>query len=113
LKLSLILENKSKVIIMTLCESLIAAILIFFTMYYGFKLSLSFSILLGSIGAATAPASTIMTIRQYKAKGHFVNLILQVVALDDVVALIAFSIATAIVQTVEKGGEFHLMLFLN
>lgn len=113
LKVSVFMENKSKVLMLTLCESLIAAALVFLSMYYIFKLPLSFSILLGSIGAATAPASTIMTIRQYKAKGEFVNLILQVVALDDVVALIAFSISAAIVQAIESKVTLTLMLFLT
>ena len=61
-----------------------------------FRLPWSFSLLLGAIGCATAPASTIMTIRQYHAKGNFVDTILQVTALDDAVALIAFSICTAL-----------------
>ena len=42
-----------------------------------------------------------MTIKQYKAKGEFVNMILQVVALDDAVALIAFSICAALAQNME------------
>ena len=73
-------------------------------MIFVFGLSVPFSILLGAIGCATAPASTIMTIRQYKAKGDFVNTILQVVALDDAVALIAFSICAAIAQGLSSSG---------
>lgn len=81
-------------------------------------LSLPFSLLLGAIGCATAPASTIMTIRQYKAKGHFIDTILQVVALDDAVALIAFSVCAAIVQaTAGEGGlnmtQLLLPIFFN
>ena len=80
-----------KILILTGCESLAAGILVTLTMIFVFRLSVPFSLLLGAIGSATAPASTIMTIRQYRAKGPFVNLILQVVALDDAVALLAFS----------------------
>lgn len=113
LKISLFMENRSKVLILTLLESLTAALLVFLAMFYIFKLPLSFSILLGAIGSATAPASTIMTIRQYKAKGDFVNLILQVVALDDVVALVAFSVSAAVVQAMESGKGLNIMLFLT
>lgn len=70
-----------------------------------FHLSVSFSLLLGAIGCATAPASTIMTIRQYKAKGPFVDTILQVAALDDAVALIAFSACAAIAQSLNASGR--------
>lgn len=65
-------------------------------MHWLFKLSWDFSLVLGAIATATAPASTTMTIRQYKARGHFVDILLQIVALDDVVCLLVFSVVTAI-----------------
>src|SRR5690606_1825311 len=71
-----------------------------------------FSLLLGAIGAATAPASTMMTIRQYDAKGDFVNVLLQVVALDDVVALVAFSVCAAVTQAINDSGTLNLKIFL-
>ena len=94
-KLSELRKNGLRIIVVTLFESLAAGLLITLVMYFIFHYSLAFALLLGAIGCATAPASTIMTIRQYKAKGEFVNTILEVVALDDAVALIAFSIAAA------------------
>ncbi|MBC8535432.1 cation:proton antiporter [Feifania hominis] len=106
LKLSSLRKNGSTVFVLTLCEALVAAVVVTLTMLFVFHLPLSFSLLLGAIGSATAPASTIMTIRQYKAKGNFVNLILQVVALDDAVALIAFSICAAVAQAVSSRGAF-------
>ena len=90
-KLSALKANGKNMVILTLFEALIAGIFITTAMLL-MGLSLSFSLLLGAIGCATAPASTIMTIRQYKAKGPFIDTILQVVALDDAVALIAFSV---------------------
>ena len=93
-----------KILILTGCESLAAGILVTLTMIFVFRLSVPFSLLLGAIGSATAPASTIITIRQYRAKGPFVNLILQVVALDDAVALLAFSACAAVTQAMEGGG---------
>lgn len=65
-------------------------------MYFALGLSLPFSIVLGALAAATAPASTMMTIRQTNSKGDFVDTLLQVVALDDVVGLVAFSVAIAV-----------------
>ena len=101
-KLSSLKANGKKMVILTLFESLTAGIFITIVMLI-MGLSLSFSLLLGAIGCATAPASTIMTIRQYRAKGPFVNLLLQVTALDDAVALTAFSVCTAVVNALQTG----------
>ena len=60
------------------------------------QLPLAAAITLGAIASATAPASTVMTIRQTHAKGDFVDTLLQVVALDDVVGLVAYSIAISV-----------------
>ena len=82
-------KSGARVLIVTALESLTAAAAISAVMLLVFHLPLSFALLLGAVGAATAPASTLMTIRQYKAKGHFVDTILQVVALDEDGALLA------------------------
>ena len=63
----------------------------------GFELSLA--IVLGAIAAATAPAATVMVIKQYKAKGPVTDTLLSVVAIDDAIALILFGFAAAIAQT--------------
>ena len=91
-------RSGGKVLAVTLAEALCAAVAVTLTMIFVFRLSVPFALLLGAIGCATAPASTIMTIRQYRAKGPFVNLLLQVTALDDAVALTAFSVCTAVVN---------------
>ena len=95
-------KSGAQVLVITVLEALAAAAVISAAMLLIFDLPLSFSLLLGAIGAATAPASTLMTIRQYKAKGHFVDTILQVVALDDAVALLAFSVCATISQVAES-----------
>ena len=77
-------------------EALLASLVVFLVMYFALGLSLAFSIVLGALAAATAPASTMMTIRQTNSKGDFVDTLLQVVALDDVVGLVAFSVAIAV-----------------
>lgn len=98
-------QNGMRIVIITLLEALMASLVVTLTMMFVFHLSVAFSLLLGAIASATAPASTIMTIRQYKAKGEFVDTLLQVVALDDAVALIAFSICAAVAAAIEDTGE--------
>ncbi len=89
-------KNGGKVVIITVFEALLASIFIFIVSYFVMHLTLPFSIVLGALAAATAPASTMMTIRQTNSKGDFVDTLLQVVALDDVVGLIAYSVAISI-----------------
>lgn len=64
------------------------------------------AIILGAIAAATAPAATLMVIKQYNAKGPVTDTLVSVVALDDAVALIAFSICVAVASVV-GGGAFE------
>ena len=58
------------------------------------KLSVSQAITLGAIGTATAPAATLMVVRQYKAKGPLTDLLLPIVALDDAVGLVVFAVSS-------------------
>ncbi len=97
---------------LTFFEAIITAITITLVMLFLFKMPLSFALLLGAIGSATAPASTIMTIRQYHAKGLFVDTLLQVVALDDAVSILAFSVAAAIAEALE-GGQLSFSSLLT
>ena len=101
--LKILRANGRQMVVITILEALGAAIIVTLVMFFIFHLSLPFALLLGAIGCATAPASTIMTIRQYKAKGSFVNMILQVTALDDAVALLTFSACMAVVQAMATG----------
>lgn len=97
-------KNGMKVVIITVFEALAATIIVFLVCYFILRLDLAFSIVLGALAAATAPASTMMTIRQTGAKGDFVDTLLQVVALDDVVGLIAYSIAISIAIASKSGN---------
>lgn len=65
---------------------------------------LPFSLVLGAIAAATAPAATIMVIKQYRAKGPVTETLLSVVAIDDATALILFSLAVAVAQGLTDAG---------
>ncbi len=69
---------------------------------------ISFSIILGSIAAATAPAATLMVVRQYKAKGPVTDMLLPVVAIDDAVAVIAFGLSVAIAKAINSTESVSL-----
>lgn len=64
---------------------------------FGFELPLA--IVLGSIAAATAPAATVMVIKQYKARGPVTDMLLSVVAVDDAIAIVLFGFSATIAQT--------------
>lgn len=66
-------------------------------------LSLASAITLGSIAAATAPAATLMVVKQYKAKGPLTHLLLMVVAIDDAVGLVLFSASYGVANALEQG----------
>lgn len=91
------------VIIITLFQSLLAAALVDIVLCVcGFNTSES--IILGAIATATAPAATLMVVRQYKAKGELTNTLLPVVAMDDAVGLVVFSVSSAVASTLSSGG---------
>ena len=95
-RFSTIKKNGAKVVVITLFEALLASVLVFILTYFILRLGLPFSIILAALASATAPASTMMTIRQTGAKGDFVDTLFSVVALDDVVSLVAYSVAVSI-----------------
>lgn len=67
-------------------------------------ISLPSAIVLGAIAAATAPAATLMVVRQYRADGPLTRLLLMVVAIDDAVGLVLFSASFGIAHALEMGG---------
>ena len=68
------------------------------------KLSLPAAITLGAVATATAPAATLMVVRQYKAKGPLTDILLPIVALDDAVGLIAFAVSFGIAKALIVGS---------
>ena len=66
-------------------------------------ISISSAITLGAIAAATAPAATLMVVKQYKAEGPMTKLLLMVVAIDDAVGLVLFSISFGVASALETG----------
>ena len=107
-RLSALKKNGSKVITSTVLESCSAAVLVFLVCHFILGLNFTFSVVLGALATATAPASTIMTIRQTGAKGDFVETLLQVVALDDVVCLVLYSIAISLATAIVSSAQFHV-----
>ena len=104
-KLSSLKKNGVKAVVITLAEALTASVAVFFLTYVVLGLNLAFSIVLAALASATAPASTVMTIRQTRAKGDFVETLLQVVALDDIVGLVAYSIAISVALSSVSGAR--------
>ncbi len=66
-------------------------------------LSVPAAITLGAIAAATAPAATLMVVRQYKAKGKLTDLLLPIVALDDAVGLVVFAVSFGVARALSSG----------
>lgn len=77
------------------------------------KLSLAQLLTLGAIAAATAPAATLMVVRQYKAKGPLTDLLLPIVALDDAVGLIVFAVSFGIAKTMVSGNLDLISIIVN
>ena len=76
------------------------------------KLPLSAAIVLGAIASATAPAATLMVVKQYNAHGELTSLLLPIVALDDAVGLIIFAVSNGIGQALEPGGTLSVVTIL-
>lgn len=68
------------------------------------KLSLPAAIVLGAVASATAPAATLMVVRQYKAKGPLTDILLPIVALDDAVGLVLFAVSFGIAKALISGS---------
>ena len=76
-------------------------------------LPLPVAITLGAIASATAPAATLMVVRQYKAKGPVTELLLPIVALDDAVGLVVFSVSFGIAQAMVGGTLDFISVIVN
>lgn len=77
------------------------------------KLSLPQLLTLGAIATATAPAATLMVVRQFKAKGPLTSLLLPIVALDDAVGLIVFAVCFGISKTLVSGTVDMISIIVN
>ena len=98
-KFSYIKEIGAKPMVITAFEGCVASLLVFLT-------------LLGAIAAATAPAATLMVVRQYKANGPVTRMLLPVVAMDDALGLMLYAIMMAIARTLDSGAALSVMTLL-
>lgn len=77
------------------------------------KLPMSAAITLGAVATATAPAATLMVVRQYKAKGKLTDLLLPIVALDDAVGLVVFAVSFGVAKGMVSGSIDVFSILVN
>ena len=110
-KLTYLKEIGIKPMVITLFEGCTASLLVFVTLLVmGQPLPLCLA--LGAIAAATAPAATLMVVRQYKANGPVTKMLLPVVAMDDALGLMLYAIMMAIARTIERGTALTVTTLL-
>ena len=107
-----------KAIIIGVAQALVAALLVDLALI-GFHLlrpdvlSMPAAVTLGAIATATAPAATLMVVRQYKAKGELTGLLLPIVALDDAVGLVVFAVSFGIARAMQSGAMDLVSVLVN
>lgn len=110
-KLTYLKEIGVKPMVITLFEGCTASLFVFVTLLLmGQPLPLCLA--LGAIAAATAPAATLMVVRQYKANGPVTKMLLPVVAMDDALGLMLYAIMMAIARTIERGTALTVTTLL-
>ncbi len=109
MKFSVLKNLGNKIVLITLFEALGAFFVVLLGTLILSGMDVPFSLTLASIACATAPAATLMVIREYKAKGDLVNVLLPVVALDDAVCIIVFGIASSISVNLLEGGDLNFL----
>ncbi len=106
-KLSSLKQLGAKVFVITLFEAVGASALVA-TVLILLGVEIPLALVLGAIASATAPAATLMVVRQYKARGPVTSTLLPVVAIDDAVCLMLFSILSSVAKSVEAGNGFNV-----
>ena len=104
-KLSSLKQLGAKVFVITLFEA-VGASAIVATVLILLGVDAPLALVLGAIASATAPAATLMVVRQYKARGPVTSTLLPVVAIDDAVCLMLFSILSSVAKSIEAGAGF-------
>lgn len=104
MKLSVMKRLGTKIMTITLLEALGAFFVVLTGMLLFFHADLAMALTLAAIACATAPAATLLVIREYRAKGELVDVLLPVVALDDAICIIVFGIASQMAVSLAAGG---------
>jgi len=107
-KLSYLKKIGKSPVVIAFCEGFGATLLVDLALVLA-GCDIKFSLVLGAIASATAPAATIMVVKQYKAKGPVTDTLLPVVAIDDAVALIAFGISFAVAKIIGSTGNVDIL----
>ena len=108
-RLSQLRETGRQALVIGILQAVVAtllvdAVLLLICLLAPHVLSVPAAITLGAIAAATAPAATLMVVRQYKAKGPLTDLLLPIVALDDAVGLVLFAVSFGIAKALSAGS---------
>ena len=107
-KLSHLKAIGSKILVITACEALGAVILVDVVLIaLGFPVPMA--LCFGAIAAATAPAATLLVVRQYHAKGELTSTLLPVVAMDDAIGLMAYALSVSAAKMIQNGEAFNFM----
>lgn len=101
------------ILVITIAEVIGAVFIVFSVMYYIFSQPFAFSIVIAAMSAATAPAATIMVIRQFRADGPLTRTILPVVALDDVGGIMIFGIAMSVAKISTGVGQYSFLQMIS
>ena len=117
-ELSALRKTGKQALVIGILQALAATLLVDLALYgihlmMPDKLSLSQTIILGAIATATAPAATLMVVRQYKAKGPLTSLLLPIVALDDAVGLVVFAVSFGVAKSLLVGSIDMISLLVN
>lgn len=117
-RLSALKKTGKQATIVGIVQGLVAALfvdaaLIGLHFILGDKLPISSAITLGAIATATAPAATLMVVRQYKAKGRLTDILLPVVALDDAVGLVVFAVSFGVARALGSGAIDLVSVLVN
>ena len=107
-RLSQLRETGRQALVIGILQALVTALVVdaaLLGLHFLFPQALSVpaAITLGAIAAATAPAATLMVVRQYKAKGKLTDLLLPIVALDDAVGLVVFAVSFGVARALSSG----------
>ena len=103
-KIKEIKKSIGKVLIITAIEAVASFALVFVLCAFVFHLPVPLSLLLAALSSATAPTSTIMTIKQTKSKGHYVNMLLQVIVVDSIISLLLYTVSVSICIGMKPGA---------
>lgn len=105
----------SGIITLTVIQALGAFVAVFAAIVFIFGKSIEAGLIIGAVAVATAPAATLLVVRQYRAKGPVVDTLLPVVAIDDAVGIIVFGLCMAVAKTISSptGSTTVLMSVLN